>query len=151
LGRVDLDDVFSDTRTDKSILEPSIGSFNFPFRLRRKSISDFYITILQDLFPLGGGFIGEEVVFSPDRVSSLDESEDRMRIDVIRVREPIAKDDGLEGQNMSPGGLFFDQSGIKDEAAVIIQGGDQIPFLLGRWCPKMTGRVMLDEFAGVMG
>jgi hypothetical protein len=120
LGRVDLGDVFSDTSTDQSILEPSIRAFDFSFGLRRKSISNFYITILQNLFPLRGGFIGQEVVFSPDRIPPLDKSKDRMRIDVIRVRQPILKDDGLEGQNMSPAGLVFDQSGIKDEAAIII-------------------------------
>ena len=66
------------------------------------------IAILKDLFPLGIGFIGEEVMFSPIGISSLDKSEDRMRIDIIGVRESIVKDNSLQGQDMGPGGFFLD-------------------------------------------
>ncbi len=83
LGLVDLFDIFSDTGTDESVLEPTIGSFHFTFGLRGEGISDFHITIFQNLFPLRGGFIGKEVVFPPEGVPSLDESEDAMGVYVV--------------------------------------------------------------------
>jgi hypothetical protein len=69
LSLFDFFDVFSDTRADELVLEPTIGSFHFAFGLRGQGISDFCITILEDLFRLRGGFIGQEVVFSPEGVS----------------------------------------------------------------------------------
>jgi len=147
----DFGDILSDTGTDESILEPTIGPFHFALGLRREGIGDFHITILEDLFPLRGGLIGQEVVLIPERVSSPDKSEDGVRIDIIAVGEPILKDDSLEGQDMSPAGFLFNQNGIKEEAAIIIQGGDEIPFLLGRGCPEVMGGVMLDQFPSIMG
>jgi hypothetical protein len=52
---------------------------------------------------------------------------------------------------MGPTGLFSDQNGIQEEATVIIQGGDEIPFLFRRWCPEMIGGVMLDQFSRITG
>jgi hypothetical protein len=95
LGLVDFFDLFSDTSADESVLEPTIGSFHFALGLRRKGIGDFHIAILQNLFPLRSGFIGEEVVFIPEGVSSADKSEDGVRIDIIGVRKSILKDDSL--------------------------------------------------------
>ena len=97
LSLFDLFDVFSDTGADESVLEPTIGSFHFALGLRRKGIGDLHIAILKDLLPLRGGLIGEEMVFIPEGVSSPDKSEDRVRIDIVGVRKPISKDDGLEG------------------------------------------------------
>jgi hypothetical protein len=97
LGLFDLFDVFSDTGADESVLEPTIRSFDFALGLRGKGIGDLHITILKDLFPLRGGLIGEEVVFIPEGVSSPDKSEDGVRIDIVGVRKPISKNDGLEG------------------------------------------------------
>jgi len=54
-----------------------------------------------------------------------------MRIDIVGEREAIAKDDGLESLNVSPTGFFLDQGSIKEEPTMIIEGGDEIPFLLG--------------------
>jgi hypothetical protein len=133
------------------VLEPAIGSFDLPFGLGRKGIGDFYIAVLQDLFPLGSGLIGQEMVFPPDGVSSLDESEDGMGVYVVTVREPVSKDDTLEGQNMSPSGLLSDQSGVKDQSTIIIQGSNQIPLFLGCRCPEMIGGVMLNQFSGITG
>jgi len=50
---------------------------------------------------------------------------------------------------MSPCGLFLDQGGIKDEPTVIIEGSDEIPFLLGGGCPEMEGGVMLNQFSDI--
>ena len=151
LGLFDFGDIFSDTGSDQVVLEPTIRSFDLAFGLGRKSMSDFDIAVLQDLFPLRGGLIGQKVVFSPEGVSSLDKSEDGVRIDIVGEREAIAKDDGLEGQDMGPTGLFLDQNGIEDESTIIIQGSDEIPFLLGGGCPEMIGGVMLDQFSGITG
>jgi len=133
------------------VLEPTIRSFDLTFGLGRQGMGDFDVAILQDLFPLRGGFIGQEVVFSPEGVSSLDKAEDGMGIDIVSERKAIAKDDGLEGLDMGPAGLFLDQTGVKDEAAVIIQGSDQIPFLFGRGCPEMKRGVMLNQFSDITG
>jgi hypothetical protein len=151
LGLFDLFDVFSDTGADESVLEPTIGSFDFASGLGRKGVNDLHIAILQDLFPLRGGLIGEEVVFIPEGVSSPDKSEDGVRIDIVGVRKPISKNDGLEGQDMGPAGLCLEQNGIEHESAIIIQRSDQIPFLLRGGGPEMMRGVMLDQFPNIMG
>ena len=58
LGLVDLGDILSDTGSDESILKPPIRSFDFTSGLGRKGVNDLDIAILQDLFPLRGGFVG---------------------------------------------------------------------------------------------
>ena len=95
LGRFDVGDIFTDTGSNQMVLEPTVRSFDLAFGLGGKGVSDIYIAVLQDLLPLRGGFIGEQMVLSPDGVSSLDKSEDGMRIDIVGERKAIAKDDGL--------------------------------------------------------
>jgi hypothetical protein len=151
LGGFDVADIFSDTDSDQPVLEPAIRSFHFPFDLWRQGIGDFHIAILKDLFPLRRSLIGQEMVFSPEGVPSLDKSKDGMGVYIVAVRESVLKSDGLEGQDMSPGGFLFDQSGIKDQAAIIIQGSDEIPFFLGSGCPEMIGGVMLDQLPHITG
>lgn len=58
LGLFDFGDILSDTGSDETILEPTIGSFNFTSGLRRKGVNDVDVAILQDLFPLRGGLVG---------------------------------------------------------------------------------------------
>lgn len=58
LGLFDLGDILSDTGSDETILEPTIGSFDFASGLRRKGVNDVHVAILQDLFPLRGGLVG---------------------------------------------------------------------------------------------
>ena len=101
-------------------------------------MDDLYIAVLEDLFPLRGGLIGQEVVFIPEGVSSPDKSEDGVRIDIVGVGESILKDDGLEGQDMGPAGFFSDQNGVEEEPTIIIQRSDEIPFLLGGRGPEMV-------------
>jgi hypothetical protein len=151
LGLLNLGDIFSDTGSDEVVLEPTIRPFNFTSGLRGKGMSNLHIAVLQDLFPLRGGLIGQKVVLIPEGVPSPDKSEDRMGIDIVGVRKAISEDDGLEGQDMSPAGLFFDQNGIEHESTIIIEGGDEIPFFLGGGGPEMMGRVMLDQFSGITG
>jgi hypothetical protein len=120
LGGLNIGDIFSNTDSDQPVLEPAIGAFHFSFGLWRQGIGDFHIAILKDLLPLRGDLIGQEVVLSPEGVPSLDKSEDGVGVYIVAVRESVLKDDGLEGQNMSPSGFLFGQSGIKDEAAIVI-------------------------------
>ena len=87
----------------------------------------------------------------PEGIPPPDKAEDGVGIDVVSIREAMAKDHGLQGQNMGPTGLFPDQDGIEEEAAIIIQGSDQVPFLLGGRRPEMMGGVMLDQFSDITG
>jgi hypothetical protein len=151
LGVLDFGHVFADTSSDQSVLEPTVGSFDLASGLRGKGVDDFYIAVLEDLFPLRGGFIGQEVVLIPEGVPSPDKSEDGVRIDIVSVRESILEDDRLQGQDMGPAGLFVDQNGIEHESAIIIQGGDEIPFLFCSRCPEVMGGVMLNQFSDIPG
>jgi len=151
LGWLDSGNVFSDAGSDKVVLKPTVGPLNLAFGLRREGISDFHIAILQDLFPLGRSFIGQKMVCSPEGIPSLDKPKDGMAIDIISERRTVAKDNNLEGLNMGPTGFFLDEDCIKNEATVIIQGSDEVPFLFGGWCPKMERGVMLNQFTGVAG
>jgi hypothetical protein len=151
LSLFDFFDVFSDTGTDESVLEPTIGSFHFTFGLRRKGIGDLDIAILKDLLPLRGGLVGEEVVFIPEGVSSADESEDGVRVDIVGVRKSVSKNDALEGQDMCPTGLRLEQNGVEHESAIIIQRSDEVPFLPRGRGPEVMGGVMLNQFSGITG
>ena len=114
-------------------------------------MDDLDIAVLENLFPLRGGFIGQEVVLIPEGVSSPDKSEDRVRINIIGVRKSMVEEDGLKGEDMGPAGLFLDQNGIEHEPAIIIQGSDEVPFFFGSGCPEMMSGVMLDQFSSIMG
>jgi len=151
LGLFDLGEILSDTGSDEVVLEPAIRSFNLTSGLGRKGVNDLYIAVLENLFPLRGGFIGEEVVLIPEGVSSSDKSKDGVRIDIVGIRESISEDDGLKGEDMSPAGLFLEQIGIEHESAIIIQRSDEVPFLLRGGCPEMVRGIMLNEFSGIMG
>jgi hypothetical protein len=123
------------------VLEPTIGPFHFALGLRREGIGDFHIAILQNLLPLRDSFICEKMMFSPERVPPLNKSEDGMGVYIVAVRESVSKDDGLKGQDMSPSGFLFEQSGIKDQPVIIIQVSNQVPLFLGCRCPEMIGGV----------
>jgi len=120
LGLFDFGDILSDTGPDESVLEPAIRSFNLASGLRGEGMNDLHITILQNLFPLRSGFIGKQMVFSPERVPSLDETKDAVGVHIVGVRESMAEDDALEGQDMGPAGFLSDQNGIKDQSTEII-------------------------------
>jgi hypothetical protein len=114
-------------------------------------MGNLHLAVFQDLFPLGSRLIGQKVVLIPEGVPPPDKAEDRVGIDVVSIREAMSKDHRLQGQNMGPTGLFPDQNGIEEEATIIIQGSDQVPFLLGCWRPEMMGGVMLDQFSDITG
>lgn len=58
LGLLDVGDFFADTGSDEAVLEPAVGPLDFASGLRGKGMDDLHIAIGEDLFPLGGGFIG---------------------------------------------------------------------------------------------
>ncbi len=147
LGLLDRGHFFADTGSDKPVLEPAVRPFDFASGLRGKGMDHLYIAVGQDLFPLGGGFIRQQVMFSPEGVSSLDKAKDGVGVDVVIIREAVSQNHGLQGQDMGPAGFLPDQDGIEEEAAVIVQGSNQVPFLLGCRCPEMMGGVMLDQFS----
>jgi hypothetical protein len=151
LGLLDFGHLFADAGSDQPILKPAVRSFNFASGLRGKGMGNLYLAVFQDLFPLGSRLIGPKVVLIPEGVPPPDKAEDGVGIDVVSIREAVTKDHGLQGQDMGPAGFFADQDGIEKEAAVIIQGGDQVPFFLGCWCPEMMGGVMLDQFSDIAG
>ena len=95
LGLFDLGEILSDTGSDEVVLEPAIRSFNLTSGLGRKGVNDLYIAVLENLFPLRGSFIWEEMVSIPEGISSSDKSEDRVGVDIVGVRESEAEDDGL--------------------------------------------------------
>ena len=151
LGLLDFGDIFPDAGSDEPVLEPAIRPFDFASGLRGKGMSHLHLAVFQDLFPLGSGLIGPKVVLIPEGVPTPDKAEDGVGIDVIGLGEAMSKDHGLQGQNMGPAGLFLDQNGVEEEAAIIIEGGDQVPFFLGCRCPEMIGGVMLDQFSDIAG
>jgi hypothetical protein len=151
LSLIDFGDILSDTGSDETILEPTIRSFHFALSLRREGIDDLHIAILQNLLPLRGSLIGEQMVFLPEGVPSPDEAKDAVGVHIVGVRESILKDDRLEGQDMGPAGLCVDENGIKEEPAMIIQRTDEIPFLLRCGCPEMVRGIMLNEFSDITG
>jgi hypothetical protein len=87
LGGFDVGNIFSDTDSDQAVLEPAIRAFHFSFGLWRQGRGDFHITIIQDLFPLSGSLVGQEVVLSPMGVPSLDKSEEGRRLNLGRLIE----------------------------------------------------------------
>jgi hypothetical protein len=120
LGGFDVGDIFSDTGSDQTVLEPARGSFDLASGLRREGVNDLHMAVFQHLFPLRGGFIGQKVVFSPEGVPSLNKSKDTVGVYIIGVRKSISEYDVLESNNMGPAGFFSDQSGIEDETAIIV-------------------------------
>jgi hypothetical protein len=90
LSVFDLGDIFTDTGSDKVVLEPTVRPFNFTSGLRGKRVGDLDLAILQDLFPLRGCLIGQEVVLIPEGIPSPDKSEDRVGIDIVGVRKAMS-------------------------------------------------------------
>jgi hypothetical protein len=110
--------------------------------LRRKSVDHLDTQDLHDLLPLGFGLIGLENVFAPQAVTSLDEAEDAQRVDVVAQRDCMGFYEGLGGLDVVPGRFDGEEVGKKQLAAVVIDGRDQGPLLLGIGRPQMEGSIM---------
>jgi hypothetical protein len=143
-------DVLPGTCSDQSVLEPAIRTFDFPFSLRRESIDKLDPAFLKHLFPLGINIIGDEIVFPPDGVPALDETENGVAIGVIGVRRPMAQNHVFQGKDMIPASLSLDKLAVQKEPAVVVQAGDQMPLLPGIRSPFMMGGIVLDEFPDVI-
>lgn len=65
LSLFNISNIFPDAGFDEPILKPAVRTFNFAFGLRRQGISDFHITVKQDLLPLRTGFVGEFMMVKP--------------------------------------------------------------------------------------
>ncbi|KKT94153.1 MAG: hypothetical protein UW94_C0001G0002 [Parcubacteria group bacterium GW2011_GWA2_45_14] len=57
----------------------------------------------------------------------------------------------LGSHNVLPGGFTLPQVGIQNGAGVVIKAGNQVPLHSRIRRIQMVARVMLDEFAGVVG
>jgi hypothetical protein len=144
-------DVFSGTGSDEPILEPAIRPFDFAFGLRRERIARLDVTVPKDPFPLWVHIIGDQIMFSPDGIPALDEAENRVAVGVIGIGSAIAQNHAFQGRDVVPTGLFFNQLGVQQLTAVIIEAGDEIPLVSGIGRPLVMGGIMLDEFADVIG
>lgn len=54
LGVVNVGDIFAHTGSNKSILEPPVGAFDFALCLGGERVGDFNVAVVHHLFPLGG-------------------------------------------------------------------------------------------------
>jgi hypothetical protein len=70
-------------------------------------------------------------MLSPDGIPALDETENRVTVRVIGIRDAISQDHVLQGKNMVPACLPFNQFSVQELTAVIIEVGDEIPFIWG--------------------
>ncbi len=136
---------FIDAGAHDSVLEPAVGSFHFTFGLRREGKDHVDAQGAHHLSPLGISIIGLEDVFSPEAISSLDETKDSQRVYVVTQRQSIGLNQSLGCLDMGPGGLFGEEVSKEDLSAVIIDGSDQGPFLFGKRRPQVRRAVVLDQ------
>jgi len=150
-GMPDVFDIFPGICPDHSVLKPAVGAFDLHLGLKRKDIAKLYPAFLKDLLPLGIDIVRHEIMLPPDRVPALDEVEDGVAVGVVGARDPIAKDNVFQGLDMVPAGLPFDEVGMEEKPAVIVQARDQMPFDPGIGYLLMLGRVVLDELPHIVG
>lgn len=82
--------IFSGAGSDEPILEPAIGPFDLAFGLRGERIARLDVTVAKDPFPLGVDIIGGQIMFSPDGIPALDETENGVAVGVIGIGGAIA-------------------------------------------------------------
>jgi len=138
---------FPGGRADDSILEPTIGAFDFPLGLRREGIDDINAEEAEGLLPLGIDVVRLKNGLVPGAVTGVDIAENPEGIDIILQGQAVATGEGFGRLKMSPGGLMFEKVGEKELPAVIVEGGDQRPLALGIRRPAMKRGVVLDESA----
>jgi len=150
-SETNVSDILSHAGSYQVILDPAVGSLDLALGLRREGISHLDTTIVQDLFPLGIHLIGEEMMLTPHGIPSLDEPKDGMGVNVIGERATVFEEDCLQRHDMSPRGLPFEQGGVENEAAIVVEGSNQVPLLLSRWSPEMVGGIVLNQLTNVLG
>ena len=120
---------FESTGADDPILQPTIGALDLALGLRRKGVGHIHTQQAHDLTPLRIDVIRSQDLLVPDAVPALDEAEDAQIIHVVLQRQSIGLHQALCGPDMGPGGLLGYEISIEQQAAVVIDGGDQGPFL----------------------
>lgn len=142
-------DIFPDTGPDEVILQPAVGPFDLPLGLRGEGVEGLDAALQEHLLPLGIDLIGEPVVADMELVPAPDEAEDRMAVDVVRIRIAVAQDEPLHRVDVPPDGLLGDELREEEEATEVIQRRDEVPCDRGGWRPEVVGRVVLDQLADV--
>lgn len=128
LGMVNIFDIFTEAGADEVILKPAVGSFDFAFGLRREGVDGPDVAVFDDHLPLGVNVVGKLLETVMSLIPASDVTKDRMAVRIVRQGSPVFYDYGLQGVNVAPGILMFDQFGIQHKTAMIIQGGNQGPF-----------------------
>jgi hypothetical protein len=92
------------------VLQPPIGALYFAFVLRRQIINDLDVAVIEDLFPLRVGFIGERAMVSPDGVRVLDKAKDGMAVHIEAVRQSIYDKNSFKALYVAVGSLRRDEA-----------------------------------------
>ena len=135
---------FTKTPANQTILEPSVGSFNFSLSLRREGIRNANTQITCDLFPLRIGVISEKGMLFSQAIPSLNKPENGMAVHVIRMTHAINDCNVFQGKDMCPCCFSIEQIGIQNISAIVIKTGYEIPFCFSVRCKLVVGRIMLD-------
>jgi len=150
-GLLDQLHVFPGAGADQAILEPAVRTFDLTFGLRREGVERIDPTVVQDPLPLGVDVVGDQVMFSPDGIPALDKAENRVGVGVISVGGAIAQDDAFQGRDVVPAGFLLHEFGVEELTTIIIQAGDEMPFLVSKGAPFVVGRVVLNKLSDVTG
>ena len=86
-----------------------------------------------------------------DVVAASDEAKDGMGIDIVFEGEALGEEDGLQSENMAPGGFVVEEFCEQDHAGEVVEGCDEVPFLSGIGGPKVERGIMLNKFPGILG
>ena len=141
-------DLLQGTGADNAILHPTVRPLDLALSLRRQGKDDVHA---QQVHHLCIDIVCLKHMFAPETVPSLHKAEDTQRIYIVTKGQTECLDHSLCGLNMGPGGLGGEEIGEEQQAAVVVDGSDERPFLLGIWRSQMCGAVELDQGAGGAG
>ena len=119
--------------------------------MRREGIGYFNAEVECCLFPLRIGLVGFKGLLPPHGVPFLNIPEDRVIIDVVRERYPVAKTQAFQSLDVDPARLAGYNIRKEKASAVVIEAGDQIQPVVDVGRPSMIRGVVLDEFTGIVG
>jgi hypothetical protein len=132
-------DILTGAGPHNAILKPPIRPLNLAFGLGGEGICHFYPEVLQYLFPLGVRFIGFYIVLSPYGVSLLNEAEYGMIVHVIGKRKAIPGAQRFQRANVTPARFLFQDIGIEQVSAIVINAGDEVQFVGNIGRPSVIG------------
>jgi hypothetical protein len=119
VGMFYIDNVLPCTGSNESVLEPAVGAFNFAFSLRREGINNLNIAVIEHLFPLRVCFVGEQMMPVMEFISSPNEPEDGMGINVGQW-QAIGQEDSFKSFNVNPNRLVVNELGVKHESGKVV-------------------------------